>query len=125
MMSVPTLEQGRIVWAELTSSDGTKTKRRPAVIITSNNEITVGQPFVVVAACNTFMPRETNMAGPCRCSAWFGGGFSAVSDASATRRFPLRQFKDRGDWIGQEFGYIGLALAKQIFDVSGRSIAHV
>jgi hypothetical protein len=51
---VATLEQGRIVWAELTSSDGAKTKCRPAVVVTSTSEIKPGQPFVVVAATTTF-----------------------------------------------------------------------
>jgi mRNA-degrading endonuclease toxin of MazEF toxin-antitoxin module len=51
---VPTLEQGRIVWVELSSPDRAKTKRRPAVIVTSTNEIEAGQPFIVVAATTKF-----------------------------------------------------------------------
>ena len=51
---MPTPEQGRIVWAELTSPDGAKTKRRPAVIVTPTEEIDHGQPFVVVAATTKF-----------------------------------------------------------------------
>ncbi len=51
---MPTPEQGRIVWAELTSPDGAKTKRRPAVIATPTTDIQAGQPFVVVAATTKF-----------------------------------------------------------------------
>jgi hypothetical protein len=51
---VPTLEPGRIVWAELSSSDGTKKKCRPGVIITSTNDIKSGQPLFVVAATTKF-----------------------------------------------------------------------
>lgn len=51
---MPTLEQGRIVWAELSSSDGTKKKCRPAVIITSTIDIKSGKLLVVVAATTKF-----------------------------------------------------------------------
>ena len=51
---MPTPEQGRIVWAELSSSDGTKKKCRPAVIITSTSDLQLGQPLVVVAATTKF-----------------------------------------------------------------------
>lgn len=51
---MPRLEQGRIVWVELPSSDGTQKKRRPAVIITSTEEIVAGKPFVVVAVTTKF-----------------------------------------------------------------------
>ncbi len=52
---MPTLELGRIVWAELPSSDGSKTKRRPAVIVTFTEEITADDPsFLVVAATTKF-----------------------------------------------------------------------
>jgi mRNA-degrading endonuclease toxin of MazEF toxin-antitoxin module len=49
-----TLEQGRIVWAELPNSDGTQTKRRPAVVVTPTNEIVAGKPILVVAATTKF-----------------------------------------------------------------------
>jgi hypothetical protein len=52
---VPTLEQGRIVWAELPSSDGTTKKRRPAVIVTRTNDIVVSEPFEVVSASTKFI----------------------------------------------------------------------
>jgi mRNA-degrading endonuclease toxin of MazEF toxin-antitoxin module len=51
---VPTLEQGRIIWAELPSSDGTQVKRRPAVVVTPTSEIASGKPFMVVAATTKF-----------------------------------------------------------------------
>ena len=51
---MPTLEQGRIIWAELPSSDGTSKKRRPAVVITPTGEIVVGVPFQIVAATTKF-----------------------------------------------------------------------
>lgn len=51
---MPTLEQGRIVWAELPSSDGTQLKRRPSVVVTPTNEIVAGKPFMVVAATTKF-----------------------------------------------------------------------
>jgi mRNA-degrading endonuclease toxin of MazEF toxin-antitoxin module len=52
---VPTLELGRIVWAELPSSDGKSTKRRPAVIVTLTEQITADDPcFLVVAATTKF-----------------------------------------------------------------------
>lgn len=51
---MPTLEQGRIVWAALPSSDGTATKRRPAVIVTPTDQIEPGQPVLVVAATTKF-----------------------------------------------------------------------
>ena len=51
---MPSIEQGRIVWAELASLDGTTTKRRPAVIITPTDEIKSDQPFAVVAATTKF-----------------------------------------------------------------------
>lgn len=54
MIRAPNLEQGRIVWAELSSFDGTKKKRRPGVIITSTGDIEPGKPFVVVAATTKF-----------------------------------------------------------------------
>ena len=49
-----TLEQGRIVWAELPSSDGTQMKRRPAVVVTPTIELAPGAPFMVVAATTKF-----------------------------------------------------------------------
>lgn len=49
-----TLEQGRIVWAELPSSDGTTKKRRPAVIVTRTSEIVASKPFEVVSASTKF-----------------------------------------------------------------------
>ena len=48
------LEQGRIVWAELPSSDGRSRKRRPAVILTRTDEIRPNVPFVAVAITTTF-----------------------------------------------------------------------
>jgi mRNA-degrading endonuclease toxin of MazEF toxin-antitoxin module len=52
---VPTLELGRIVWAELPSSEGSTTKRRPAVIVTPTKDITADDPsFLVVAATTKF-----------------------------------------------------------------------
>jgi len=51
---LPKLEQGRIVWVELPSSDGTQKKRRPAVIITATAEIAAGKPFAVVAVSTKF-----------------------------------------------------------------------
>jgi mRNA-degrading endonuclease toxin of MazEF toxin-antitoxin module len=61
VIRVPTLEQGRIVWAELSSLDGTKKKRRPGVIVTPTSEIGSGQAFVVAAATTKFtepMPED-------------------------------------------------------------------
>src|SRR5438132_740820 len=54
MIFMPTLEQGRIVWAELTSSDGAQKKCRPAVVITATSEIDPKEPFIVVAATTKF-----------------------------------------------------------------------
>ncbi len=51
---MPTLEQGRIVWAELPSSDGTSKKRRPAVVVTPTDEIVAGEPFQIVTATTKF-----------------------------------------------------------------------
>jgi mRNA-degrading endonuclease toxin of MazEF toxin-antitoxin module len=51
---VSTLEQGRIIWAELPSSDGTTKKRRPAVVVTPTAEIVPGKPFAVVTATTKF-----------------------------------------------------------------------
>ena len=51
---MPTLELGRIIWAELPSSNGTSKKRRPAVIVTPTAEIVPGRPFVVVTATTKF-----------------------------------------------------------------------
>ena len=48
------LEQGRIIWAELPSSDGSTKKRRPAVVVTATDEIIPGKPFVVVTATTKF-----------------------------------------------------------------------
>jgi|ERR1019366_3646656 mRNA-degrading endonuclease toxin of MazEF toxin-antitoxin module len=48
------LEQGRIIWVELPSSDGTTKKRRPAVIVTPTKEIVSGKQFVVVTATTKF-----------------------------------------------------------------------
>ena len=48
------LEQGRIVWAELPSSDGRSRKCRPAVILTRTDQIRAGSPFVAVAITTTF-----------------------------------------------------------------------
>lgn len=56
-----TLEQGRIVWAEVLSPDGETRKCRPAVVVTATNEIVPGKPFVVVAATtriNEPLPEE-------------------------------------------------------------------
>ena len=56
-----TLEQGRIIWAELPSSDGTSKKRRPAVVITPTKELISGKPFFVVTATTKFtepLPRD-------------------------------------------------------------------
>lgn len=51
---MPTLEQGRIIWAELPSSDGTTKKRRPAVIVMSTEDIVPSNPIVVVTATTKF-----------------------------------------------------------------------
>jgi mRNA-degrading endonuclease toxin of MazEF toxin-antitoxin module len=50
---VPNVEQGRIVWANLTSPDGKTTKVLPAVIITPKSELKDGGAFVVVAATSS------------------------------------------------------------------------
>jgi mRNA-degrading endonuclease toxin of MazEF toxin-antitoxin module len=55
VLALPALELGRIIWADLPSSDGTSTKRRPAVIVTFTEEITADDPsFLVVAATTKF-----------------------------------------------------------------------
>lgn len=51
---MPRLEQGRIVWAELPSSDESARKRRPAVVVTSTMEIKPGESFVIVVATTKF-----------------------------------------------------------------------
>jgi mRNA-degrading endonuclease toxin of MazEF toxin-antitoxin module len=51
---VPSLELGRIIWAELPSSDRSSKKRRPAVVITPTAEIVAGEPFQVVSATTKF-----------------------------------------------------------------------
>jgi mRNA-degrading endonuclease toxin of MazEF toxin-antitoxin module len=51
---VAKLEQGRIVWTELPSSDGTTTKRRPAIVITPTSKISQDEPFQVIAATTKF-----------------------------------------------------------------------
>jgi len=45
---MPAIVQGRVVWALLTSPDGKTTKRRPAVVLTSTEEIKDDEPFAVV-----------------------------------------------------------------------------
>ena len=52
--SVSKLEQGRIIWTELPSSDGTTKKRRPAVIVTPTEKIVSGKFFAVVAGTTKF-----------------------------------------------------------------------
>ncbi len=49
----------------------------------------------------------------------------AKTNGIAISRMLLRQFKDRRDWVGQECFDVQLALAKQIFDVPRRPIAHL
>lgn len=51
---MPTLEYGRIIWAELPSSDGKTKKRRPAVVVTPTTEIVAGEPIDVVTATTKF-----------------------------------------------------------------------
>lgn len=43
------LEQGRIVWARVSSPKGGECKQRPLVILTATAEITPNVPFVAVA----------------------------------------------------------------------------
>jgi len=51
---VPKPEHGRIVWATMRSSSGTKRKKRTAVILARTKDIIAGEPFVVVAITKTF-----------------------------------------------------------------------
>ena len=44
-----TLEQGRIVWAEVLDPDGRNRKRRPLVILTPSNQVSPGDPYIAVA----------------------------------------------------------------------------
>lgn len=44
---MPPLQQGLIVWAVIVDPQGKNPKRRPAVIITSTEEIQRDEPFVV------------------------------------------------------------------------------
>lgn len=44
------LQQGSIVWVEVSDPAGRNPKCRPAVIVTPDAEICAGQPIVVVAA---------------------------------------------------------------------------
>jgi mRNA-degrading endonuclease toxin of MazEF toxin-antitoxin module len=46
---VPTLEQGRIVWAEVVDLSGRNRKARPLVILTPSEEVPPGEPFIAVA----------------------------------------------------------------------------
>jgi mRNA-degrading endonuclease toxin of MazEF toxin-antitoxin module len=48
------LQQGRIVWANVSRPDGSPGKPRTAVILTATEEITDSDPFVVVAITSTF-----------------------------------------------------------------------
>ena len=48
------LEQGRIIWAEMLDPSGANVKLRPGVIVTPNEDITGDDPFVVVAVTSTF-----------------------------------------------------------------------
>lgn len=54
MADVQQIEQGRIVWAVLPSSDRKSQKHRPAVILTSTRDIVPGEPLVAVALSTTF-----------------------------------------------------------------------
>jgi mRNA-degrading endonuclease toxin of MazEF toxin-antitoxin module len=43
-------ERGRIIWAEILDQQGRNPKLRPAVILTSRDEIVAGEPIVVAVA---------------------------------------------------------------------------
>ncbi len=51
---MPKPEHGRIVWAQMRNSDGSLGKCRTGVILTKDDDILDGQPFVVVAVTSTF-----------------------------------------------------------------------
>lgn len=80
---MPSLEQGRIVWAELPSSDGTTKKRRPAVIVTRTSDIVASEPFEVVSASTNSLSRFPMIKSTCL-------GIATVKSARnfANRRWP-------------------------------------
>jgi mRNA-degrading endonuclease toxin of MazEF toxin-antitoxin module len=53
---VPTLEQGRIVWAEVVDSSSRNRKARPLIILTPSEEVPPGEPLVAVAV-TTQLPK--------------------------------------------------------------------
>lgn len=56
-----TLQQGSIVWVNVSDQAGRNPKCRPAVVVTPDSEIKPGETIVVVAATSTFSrPLPTN-----------------------------------------------------------------
>jgi mRNA-degrading endonuclease toxin of MazEF toxin-antitoxin module len=53
---VPPLDLGSVVWAEFPDPQGRNPKRRPAVVLTTAEDIAAGTPIVVVAV-TTQLPR--------------------------------------------------------------------
>ncbi|MFL5241914.1 MAG: type II toxin-antitoxin system PemK/MazF family toxin [Gemmataceae bacterium] len=56
---MPQPERGRIVWVELPDPQGRNPRRRPVVILTSNEEIQSGESLVGVAISTTFDPSHS------------------------------------------------------------------
>lgn len=50
---MPRPERGRIVWVEVPDPQGRNPKCRPAVILTSTEEVEAGEPIVVAAISTT------------------------------------------------------------------------
>jgi mRNA-degrading endonuclease toxin of MazEF toxin-antitoxin module len=94
---VHTIELGRIIWADLPSSDGTQKKRRPAVIVTPTKDIVAGKngkEFVVVAL-TTKIPDQLpadHVKIPWKRDGRTGTGLKVPTVAVCTWLLPINEF---------------------------------